>query len=306
MNPYYTDYSEFLGRIFPGRKMQKLSVNIGAGCPNRDGTISYGGCIYCDNSSFTPAYCSPGLSVADQIEAGRMFFARKYPQMRYLAYFQSHTNTYGATEERLMELYHEAAAAPGVDGIIIATRPDCVADSMIRRLAALDRATRVMLEFGVESCHDRTLKLINRGHTFADTVSAIERCSDAGLLCGAHVIAGLPGESDDDALETIDGLCRLPVSTIKLHQLQIVAGTTLESRWRAGKLDVRLHTPESYLDFCCRVVDIVPRSIAIERFVSQSPAGMLAAPAWGLKNHEFTHRLMALLASRKTASHSRP
>lgn len=289
MNPFYTDYSELLRRIFGNRKVQKISIDAGLSCPNRDGTVGYGGCIYCDNRSFSPEYCRAG-SVADQIARGKEFFGRKYPEMKFLAYFQAYTGTH-APLDRLIRLYEEAAAQPDIIGIIIGTRPDCLPDELLRYLQKLNRRLPVIVEFGAESSHDRTLRLINRGHIWSDTVDAVLRNADAGLTTGIHLIAGLPGESESDIFATIDRACALPLDTLKIHQLQVLCGTELARRVEAGEIELHIPSAEEYIDLCARIVARVPRSIAIERFVAQAPPEMLIAPKWGLKNYQFTNML---------------
>lgn len=292
MNPYYRDFADFLAEQFPGTKMQKLAVNAGFTCPNRDGTKGRGGCTYCNNLSFNPGYCSPRLSVSEQIEAGRRFFARKYPDMRYLAYFQAYTNTHSDDIDRLMSLYEEALAADGVDGVIIGTRPDCMPDALLARLRNLPW---VMVEYGAESSHNATLERINRCHTWEDTVDAVERTHAAGIPVGLHLIMGLPGETEEMMLRTVDAVGSLPVSTVKFHQLQLVRGTRMASDIEKGLYDIRRFTADEYAGLCVKIVRRLRPGIAIERFVSQTPADMLLYPRWGLKNYQFTNLLMRRL-----------
>lgn len=292
MNPYYRDFADFLAEQFPGTKMQKLAVNAGFTCPNRDGTKGRGGCTYCNNLSFNPGYCSPRLSVSEQIEAGRRFFARKYPDMRYLAYFQAYTNTHSDDIDRLMSLYEEALAADGVDGVIIGTRPDCMPDALLARLRKLPW---VMVEYGAESSHNVTLERINRCHTWEDTVDAVERTHAAGIPVGLHLIMGLPGETEEMMLRTVDAVGSLPVSTVKFHQLQLVRGTRMASDIEKGLYDIRRFTADEYAGLCVKIVRRLRPGIAIERFVSQTPADMLLYPRWGLKNYQFTNLLMRRL-----------
>lgn len=292
MNPYYRDFADFLAEQFPGTKMQKLAVNAGFTCPNRDGTKGRGGCTYCNNLSFNPGYCSPRLSVSEQIEAGRRFFARKYPDMRYLAYFQAYTNTHSDDIDRLMSLYEEALAADGVDGVIIGTRPDCMPDALLARLRKLPW---VMVEYGAESSHNATLERINRCHTWEDTVDAVERTHAAGIPVGLHLIMGLPDETEEMMLRTVDAVGSLPVSTVKFHQLQLVRGTRMASDIEKGLYDIRRFTADEYAGLCVKIVRRLRPGIAIERFVSQTPADMLLYPRWGLKNYQFTNLLMRRL-----------
>jgi hypothetical protein len=289
MTPYYKDYSDYLAEIFDG-KVQKLSIDADFGCPNRDGTIGTGGCTYCNNRTFSPDFAKRKLDVSGQLAAGKKFFARKYPSMRYLAYFQSYTNTYDSPE-RLMQLYREALAVDDVVGLIIGTRPDCMPDELLEGLKELNTTQPVFIEYGAESSHNRTLELINRCHTWEQTVDAVKRTADAGLHVGLHLIMGLPGETTEMMLETIDRINELSVQTIKLHQLQIIRGTKLARDIADGLYSVTDFTVEQYIDLCCEVIRRLRKGIAIERFVSQSPANMLISPRWGLKNYQFTNLL---------------
>lgn len=295
MNPWYREYSDFLAEHFEG-KVQKLSVDAAFTCPNRDGSIGIGGCTYCNNLSFSPMADKRGLSVAEQIARGKEFFARKYPAMRYLAYFQSYTSTYGNLD-RLVALYAEAAAQPDVVGLVIGTRPDCMTRALLDRLKDLD--TRIFIEYGAESSHDVTLRRVNRGHTWQQVVDATERTVAAGFPVGLHFILGLPGETTGMMLDTVRAASGLPISTIKFHQLQILRGTALARQYAAGELtDIVGFTPESYADLCADIVAILRPDIAIDRFVASAPAQLLVAPRWGLKNYQFTTLLHRALASR--------
>lgn len=296
MSKPYRDFSDFIAPYFTG-KMQKLAINAGFSCPNRDGTIGRGGCTYCLNSSFNPSYCTPTLSVTQQLEVGKQFFARKYPTMRYLAYFQAYTNTHGETT-RLMKLYREALDAPMVDGLIIGTRPDCMPASLLKHLSELAHEKFVMIEYGAESAHNSTLELINRCHTWETTVDATFRTAQAGIKVGLHLINGLPNESEEMMLRTVDAVNQLPVDIVKFHQLQILRNTQLEADLARGLYTVATWTAEEYIDLCCRIIDRLRPDIAIERFVSQAPSEMIVSPRWGLKNHEFTDRLLNRLKAR--------
>ncbi len=280
----WRDYSDFLASHFPG-KMQKLAVNAGFSCPNRDGTKGRGGCTYCNNESFNPSYCSPAESVTRQIERGKRFFALKYPDMRYLAYFQAYTNTHSDDLQRLTALYEEALAVDGVDGVIIGTRPDCVPQRLLEAVKALPWA---MIEYGAESSHDSTLGSVNRCHTWADTVDAVTRTAALGIPVGLHLIMGLPGETEEMMLDTICEVNRLPVDCVKIHQLQLLRGTRMALQAERGEIDAPRYEPEEYARLCARIVRKLRPDIAIERFVSQAPPDLLIAPRWGLKNYQFT------------------
>lgn len=297
MTKPYRDYSDYITSRF-GSKMQKLTVNAGFTCPNRDGTVGRGGCTYCNNASFSPMAHAHRAPVAEQLAEGKRFFEHKYPQMRYLAYFQSYTNTHGEIS-RLLPLYREALAVDKVDGLIIGTRPDCVPSPLLRELAAMEAP--VMMEYGAETTHNPTLEAINRCHTWKQTVDAVHRTADAGLDVGLHFIMGLPGETEEMMLESVERAIALPISTIKFHQLQLISGTPMARAWEQGQLPhLRLFDVDSYLSLCARIVALITARaphIAIERFTSSAPSSLLLAPRWGLKNYEFTHRLHRLLQS---------
>lgn len=286
----YNDFPTFLKRFFTG-KVQKISINAGFTCPNRDGTVGYGGCTYCNNQTFNPEYCRTEKSVSVQLEEGKRFFAHKYPEMKYLAYFQAYTNTYGELEA-LKRKYEEALAVDDVVGLVIGTRPDCMPDALLDYLEALARRTFVLVEYGIESTLDRTLRRINRGHTWQAAVDAVERTAARGLPVGGHVILGLPGESREDILGQAADISRLPLDTLKLHQLQLIRGTRMAREYEEQPEDFHLfHDVDEYIAL---VVDYIQRlrpDLVLERFVSQSPKELLIAPDWGLKNYEFNHRL---------------
>lgn len=292
--PRLFTYSEYLAGIFPAIKVQKISVNAGFNCPNRDGTISRGGCIYCLNTSFTPGYCMEKRGVTEQLEEGKRFFSRKYPSMKYLAYFQSYTNTFGGTD-RLERLYREAMEVEDVVGLVVGTRPDCVPTETVDLLSSLARELPVFVELGAESSHDATLRLINRGHGWREVAETSCALADAGVRVGLHLIAGLPGEGKKEVMQTLDKSLELPVDSLKFHQLQILKGTPLERMWREGTLNVRPWELEEYLELCAGIVRRVDGRVCLERFLAQAPPGTVAAPSWGLKNHEFMHRLRRLL-----------
>ncbi len=285
----YRDFAQFLAEHFDC-KMQKIAVNAGFTCPNRDGSKGRGGCTYCNNQTFNPAYCSPSQSITEQLEEGKRFFGKKYPNMRYLAYFQAYTNTHGDID-RIMEMYREALAVDKVDGIIIGTRPDCMPQELLDKLAELHKSHWVMIEYGAETSHNSTLDFINRCHSWEDTVDAVLRTHGVGIPCGLHFILGLPGENDKMIIDTIKKTSQLPLDTIKLHQLQLVRGTRMAKDVEDGFYDVTHFTVDEYIALCCKIIQHTAPTIAIERFVSQSPDNLLISPRWGLKNYEFTNLL---------------
>ena len=271
-----------------GCKVQKISVNAGMTCPNRDGTLGTGGCTFCNNQTFNPAYCRTEKSVTQQLEEGKQFFARKYPAMKYLAYFQAYTNTY-AELDRLVSLYEEALRVPDVVGLVIGTRPDCMPYNLLDYLEELNRRTFLIVEYGVESANDETLLRINRGHTFRQSCEAIRRTAERGIRVGAHVILGFPWEPFDELMRQAEEIGRLPLTTLKLHQLQIIRGTQLAREYAEHPWAVP--TAEEYIDLVLHYISRLPYGLVMERFVSQSPPEMLIAPQWGLKNHEFANLL---------------
>ncbi|EJX02376.1 radical SAM protein, family [gut metagenome] len=292
----YTDFASFLARYFTG-KVQKLSVNAGFTCPNRDGSVGRGGCTYCNNQSFNPDYCATEESVAQQLERGKSFFSRKYPNMQYLAYFQAYTNTYGELSH-LKALYEEALAVEGVVGLVVGTRPDCMPDELLDYFAELHRRVFVLIEYGVETVHDSTLQRINRGHSFACSADAIRRTAERGIPVGAHMILGLPGEDRDAILEQPRLLSELPLSTLKLHQLQIVKGTAMAREFLHQPDDFHLYSAAEYAELVVDYLERLSPRIAVERFTSQSPKELLLAPDWGLKNYEFVERVRRSLHQR--------
>ena len=273
-----------------GVKSQKISLNAGFTCPNRDGRVGTGGCTYCNNQTFNPDYCVTDKSITQQLEEGKSFFSRKYPEMKYLAYFQAYTNTYDSIKNLRLK-YEEALRVPGVVGIVIGTRPDCVSDALLDYLSELNRRTFLLVEYGVESIYDTTLQRINRGHTHAQTVDAITRTAERGIKVGAHIILGLPGESVDAMLREASVLSSLPLTTLKLHQLQLIKGTRMAEEYFSNPSDFHLFSADEYIDLVIDFVERLRPDIVLERFVSQSPSSLLAVQGWGLKNHEFVDKV---------------
>jgi uncharacterized protein len=283
----YRRFQDFLDEHF-NFKVQKISINAGFTCPNRDGSKGKGGCTYCNNQSFNPDYCENKKSVTIQLEEGKRFFAKKYPEMKYLAYFQAYTNTYGELEH-LKALYQEALSVPEVVGLVIGTRPDCMPDKLLDFFQELRKRTFILLEYGMESTLDKTLALLNRGHDHACSVDAIRRTASKGIPVGVHLILGLPGENREDILGHADILSTLPVNTVKIHQLQLIKGTVLGEQYLRTPDLVQLPTPQQYVELVVSFLERLRPDIAVERFVSQSPPELLIAPNWGMKNYEFTH-----------------
>lgn len=287
MEQYYHDFGTWIRNQLPFR-VQKISIDAGFTCPNRDGRIGIGGCIFCDNKSFNPSYCSHKKSVTEQLEDGKRFFAKKYPDMKYLAYFQAYTNTYDVVD-KLKQLYEEALKVEDVVGIVIGTRPDCVSSELLDYLEELNKRTFLIVEYGIESCNDDTLRYINRGHDFACTRKAVEETAKRGIYVGGHVIMGLPGEDASESLGQAPIISSLPLTMLKIHQMQIIKGTRLAKIYKERPF--HLYTIEEYIDLITQYIGLLRSDLVLERFVTQSPPEMLIAPKWGLKNYEFTNLL---------------
>jgi len=294
---YPRDFGDFLQTIFP-YKVQKISINAGFTCPNRDGSKGWGGCTYCNNQTFSPQYAENQKPVAQQLEEGIRFFSRKYPQMKYIAYFQAYTNTYDSIEN-LLSKYNEALNYSGVVGLIIGTRPDCVPDKLLDELEKMARNRFLLIEYGIESTCNETLQRINRGHTYEEAVDAIRRTAVRKIYTGVHLILGLPGESREMILSHADKISSLPITTVKLHQLQLIRNTRMARQVEEHPEIFHLYTVEEYIDLCIDFMERLNPDFIIDRFVSQSPKELLIAPAWGLKNYEFTAKLMKRLKERE-------
>lgn len=271
-----------------GRKAQKIAVDAGLGCPNRDGTLGTEGCIYCNNAAFNPGYAAgSGHTIRQQLEDGKKFFSRKTTEdTAYLAYFQSYTNTYGDTQ-KLISLYEEALQTEGIEGLVIATRPDCLSPDLLDWFARQDKF--ILIELGIESTNDETLKRINRGHTFEQARTAIISLNERGIPVGAHIILGLPGEGQDDFDAHALRLKELPITTLKLHQLQIIKGTPLARNHD----NIELFTPETYAEAAARFIRLSSPDIAIDRLVSETPPDLLIAPKWGLKPSQINEMILS-------------
>ncbi len=294
----YNDYPSYIKKLF-NERIQKISVNAGFTCPNRDGAKGYGGCTYCNNQTFNPAYTQTELTVNQQVQKGIDFFKTKYQTQKYLAYFQAYTNTYD-TLDNLLPKYEQALKNPNVIGIVVGTRPDCMPDDLLQWFADLRKTHYVSIEYGVESTVNETLDYINRGHSFEESIATIKRTAATGIPTGAHLILGLPNEDRNVILDHARKLSRLPLTTLKLHQLQLVRGTQMFVQYKRNPEFFHLYDADEYVDLVVDFLEILNPDIVVERFISQSPDKLLIAPRWGLKNFEFVAKVEKRLEERDT------
>jgi uncharacterized protein len=281
----FNAYSNYFRKLY-GSRLQKLSIDAGFTCPNRDGSKGRGGCSYCNNDAFNPSYCIPSKSISRQLEEGIAFHRNRYRRSdKYLAYFQAYSNTY-APLETLKKLYDEALSYPGVTGIVVGTRPDCIDDEKLKYFSELSQHCYVAIEYGIESCYDKTLGRINRGHTFAEAVVAVKSTAALGINTGAHFIFGLPGETKEEMIAEASVISELPLSTVKFHQLQIIKGTLMEKEYLERPRDFSLFTWEEYRDFIIMVLERLNPEIVVERFTGEAPPRFHSGPGWGKKRSD--------------------
>jgi len=274
--------SDYLKRKFGGR-VQKLTIDAGFTCPNRDGTKSTGGCHFCNNDAFNPSYCSPSLPIEVQISEGKKFHEKRYRRaVSYLAYFQAYSNTHGSLDH-LRKLYDKALEQEGVQGIIIATRPDCIDEQKLDYLALISEKHYVVVEYGIETIYNDTLARINRGHTFEDSVRALELTAKYGIKSGAHFIFGLPGESGEAMLNSVKTISSLPLQTIKLHQLQIIKGTKFALDFESSPEKFNLFSLNEYTDFIIRFISMLNPAFIIERLAAETQPWINVKEMWDLR-----------------------
>ena len=320
-NRRFNSYSNYFTKQFGGR-VQKISIDAGFSCPNRDGKISTGGCTFCSNEAFNPSYCRPEKSIKQQIEEGIEFHRKRYRRAsQYLAYFQPFSNTYKPLEE-LKSIYEQAFEAidsisphpntrndmtskaletPKIIGIVIGTRPDLVDEALLQYLNEIQKTHYIMLEYGVESVFDETLKRVNRGHDFATAEQAIRMTAKYGIPCGAHFIFGLPGETKAMMLDAADIISQLPLTTVKFHQLQIFKGTTMAEEYLEHPEHFHLFDLEEYIDFVIDFAERLNPDIVIERFAGEVPPRYLISEPWmKLRYDEVLSRIEKRMEERNT------
>lgn len=280
-NRRFNSYNEYFKKEF-GERVQKVSIDAGFTCPNRDGTLAFGGCSYCNNDAFNPSYCQPNKSIKKQLEEGIEFHLKRYRRAKkYLAYFQTYSNTF-ASLEKLKKIYTEALSHPNVIGLVIGTRPDCIDDEKLEYFRQLNKDHYLIIEYGIESCYNKTLEQINRQHTFEQSVEAIEKTAKNGIKVGSHIIFGLPGESRQDMMNQVQTLSALPINNIKFHQLQIIKNTKMALDYKKDPAAFNLFSLEDYIDYIVEFTSRLNPDFIIERFTGEVPPRFLAGPNWGL------------------------
>ena len=290
----FNAYSNYFKKEF-GERIQKVSIDAGFTCPNRDGSLASGGCTYCNNEAFNPSYCEPGKSISQQILEGIEFHKKRYRRAnKYLAYFQAYSNTY-APLEKLKKMYDEAMRIPGIVGLVIGTRPDCVDQEKLDYFSELSKKIYVIIEYGIESCYNQTLERINRKHTYQQSVETILETAKRSIKVGAHVIFGLPGETRQQMLEEAEILSKLPLNNIKFHQLQIIRGTQMEIEYQETPEVFELFTWEEYRDFVVGFIERLNPYFVIERFTGEAHPDLIAGPRWFMKR---TDQILTLLEER--------
>jgi len=296
----FNAYAQYFKKTF-GARVQKVSIDAGFSCPNRDGTVAHGGCTFCDNEAFNPSYCDPSKPVHQQITEGIRFHQHRYQRATgYLAYFQAFTNTHAPLGE-LREIYGNALGVPDVLGLVIGTRPDCIDREKLKYFQELSQTHYVILEIGIESCYDHTLKRINRGHSYQQAVDAICMTAEHGIKTGTHMIFGLPGEDENMLLDQAETLSKLPLNNIKFHQLQLIYGTAMLQDYKKNPKDFTFWELEDYLELMVRFIEKLNPNFVIERFFAEAPPEKNATPIqWNYRNDQMLNLLERLLQQKDT------
>jgi len=298
----YNDLNTYLRNLF-GCRVQKISIDAGLSCPNRDGTLSTGGCIYCNAlGSGTGAYAK-GLSITDQLVQGKEALSRRYKAKKFIAYFQSFSNTY-APVDKLKSLYDEALAVNGVVGLSIGTRPDCINEAILELLQSYAKDYLIWIEYGLQSAHDSTLALINRGHNFQAFQKAVDATKNRGIKICAHVILGLPDEDRNNMLETAKVIANIGIDGVKIHLLYVIKGTPLEKLYREGKY--RCLEQQEYAELVCDFLEYLPSDMVIQRLTGDPHPDELVAPEWSLKKTETLKMIKDILEKRDSWQGKQP
>ncbi len=295
----FNAYSNYLKTLF-GCRVQKVSIDAGFTCPNRDGTKGTGGCSFCNNEAFSPSYCNAKKSIKQQIREGIQFHEKRYKTAhKYLAYFQAFSNTYKSLDE-LADIYNQALGVDKIIGIVVGTRPDCIDEDKLKYFKDLAQKHYIVIEYGIESCNNDILKKINRGHTFEETVEAIKRTAIKGIRTSGHMIFGLPDESKDEMLKSAKILSRLPLNNIKFHQLQIIKDTLMEEEYRKYPASFTVFSVNEYLDFIVKYLEYLNPSIVVERIAGETPPRYNSGEKWGLRYDQILVELEKKMEERNT------
>ncbi len=296
----FNAYANYFRNHF-GERVQKLSLDAGFTCPNRDGNVGFGGCTYCNNDAFNPSYCQPQKSVEQQINEGMEFHQNRYRRAdKYLAYFQAYSNTYAGIDQ-LKSIYEQALQFPEVVGLVIGTRPDCINKEQLNYFKELSEKYYLIIEYGIESCYDKTLKRINRGHSYQQAVDAIHQTAELGIKTGAHMMFGLPGESREEMQTEAEILSKLPLNNIKFHQLQIIKGTQMENEYYENPDQFDFFELDEYIDFIIRFLEKLNPNFVVERFAGEVPPRFLVSPGWGkIRNDQILTMIEKQLEEKNT------
>ncbi len=295
----FNSYPDYMRKLFGGR-VQKLTLDVGFTCPNRDGTKGVGGCTFCLNDAFNPSYCVSHKTVTQQIKEGITFHEKRYRRAtKYLAYFQAFSNTH-APVEYLSTLYNEALSVEGIAGLVIGTRPDCMDDEKLALLKELSERFHIVVEYGIESVYDKTLERVNRCHTFEDAVEAIRKTADKGIQVGGHIIFGLPGESRDAMLKSAEILSKLPLNSIKFHQLQLFKGTAMEQEYKEKPEEFLLFSEDDYLNFMVEYIELLNPGFVVERIAGETPPRYAVMRPWGPRYDQILVKFEKLLEERNS------
>ncbi|MBN2611941.1 MAG: TIGR01212 family radical SAM protein [Bacteroidales bacterium] len=296
----FNAYPDYMRKLF-GTRVQKVAIDAGFTCPNRDGTKGWGGCTYCSNEAFNPSYCSASKSITQQVSEGIEFHRNRYRRaLGYIAYFQAYTNTYKSLEE-LDKMYSEALAVEGVTGLIIGTRPDAVDDKKLDYLAKLAEKTYLVIEYGIESVYNKTLERVNRCHTFEETVIALEKTAARHIRTGGHFIFGLPGETREEMLKSVAVISQLPLDAVKFHQLQIFKGTVMAGEYQVHPENFSLFNDlDEYLEFMVSCIENLNPGFVVERIAGEAPPRYCEGIVWDLRNDQILVKFEKLLEKRNT------
>ncbi len=299
-NRRFNAYAQYFKQQF-GERVQKVTIDAGFTCPNRDGSLGKGGCTYCNNDAFNPSYCNSDKPIKQQIEEGIEFHANRYRRAnKFLAYFQAYSNTYKPLKE-LKKIYEQALEIDGIIGLVIGTRPDCIDDEKLEYFKELSKKYYIIIEYGIESCYDKTLKKINRGHTFKQSVEAIEKTASYGLKTGAHLIIGLPDETKKMILKEAEILSKLPLNNIKFHQLQIIKDTQMAKDFRKAPEQFSFFSLDEYVDFIVDFLEKLNPKFVVERFAGEVPPRFIVGKSWGLiRNDQILQKVEKRLEERNT------